>query len=154
LAEGFRARLWCDSLSVDVSRADFWMVMFLAVALKLPLIGLFMAIWYAAKLGDEAQPSHAAPVARMALCGYCGTRITVGYDATAVHQRATQIASRTGQAAFDVGTRLVREELAQPDRHVVEPTRCPGCGEPAAWVTIEPLAPAAARAIDPVGPRG
>ena len=31
--------------------------MFLAVALKLPLIGLFIAIWYAAKLGDEAQPS-------------------------------------------------------------------------------------------------
>jgi hypothetical protein len=130
------------------------MVMFLAVALKLPLIGLFIAIWYAAKLGDEAQPPYAPPVARMALCGYCGTRITVGYDAAGVNRRAKEIASRTGQAAFDVETRLVREELAQPERHVVEPTRCPGCGEPAAWVTIEPLTPAAARAIDPVGPRG
>jgi hypothetical protein len=137
-----------------VSRADFWMVMFLAVALKLPLIGLFIAIWYAAKLGDEAQPPYAPPVARMALCGYCGTRITVGYDAAGVNRRAKEIASRTGQAAFDVETRLVREELAQPERHVVEPTRCPGCGEPAAWVTIEPLTAAAARAIDPVGPRG
>ncbi len=153
-AVGFRGRLWCDSLSIDVSRADFWMVMFLAVALKLPLIGLFTAIWYAAKLGDQAQPSHMAPVARMALCGYCGTRITLGYDAADVHERATAIAARTGQAAFDVETGLVREELAQADRHVVEPTRCPGCGEPAAWVTIEPLAAAAARAIDPVGPRG
>ena len=38
------------------------MVMFLAVALKLPLIGLFIAIWYAAKLGDEAQPPYAPPV--------------------------------------------------------------------------------------------
>ena len=45
------------------------------------------------------------PVARMALCGYCGTRITVGY-AAGVHQQATQIASRTGQATFDVETRL------------------------------------------------
>ena len=137
-----------------MSRADFWMVMFLAVALKLPLIGLFMAIWYAAKLGDEARPSPAAPTARMELCGYCGTRITVGYDAADVHQRATAIASRTGEAAFDIETRLVRDELAQPGRHVVEPTRCPGCGEPGAWVTIEPLTPAAARAIQPVGPRG
>jgi hypothetical protein len=90
----------------------------------------------------------------MALCGYCGTRITVGYDAAGVNRRAKEIAARTGQAAFDVETRLVREELAQPERHVVEPTRCPGCGEPAAWVTIEPLTAAAARAIDPVGPRG
>ena len=78
----------------------------------------------------------------------------LGYDAAGVHQRAAQIAKRTGQATFDVETRLVREELAQPDRHVVAPTRCPGCGEPAAWVTIEPLTAAAARAIDPVGPRG
>jgi hypothetical protein len=126
------------------------MVMFLAVALKLPLIGLFTAIWYAAKLGDEAQLTHAAPVARMALCGYCGTRITLGYDAAAVHQRATEISSRTGQAAFDIETRLVREELAQPGHHVVEPARCSGCGEPSAWVTIDPLEPAAARALAPV----
>lgn len=126
------------------------MVMFLAVALKLPLIGLFTAIWYAAKLGDEAHEVRRPPVARMALCAYCGTRITVGYDAADVHQRATVIAARTGHAAFDIETRLVREQLSQPHHHVVEPTRCPGCGEAAAWVTIEPLAAAAARAIDPV----
>ena len=132
--------------------ADFWMVMFLAVALKLPLIGLFAAIWYAAKLGDRAQAAHAAPESRMALCGYCGLRITLGYDASTVHQRAAGIAARTGQAAFDVETRLVREELAMPDRYVVEPSRCPGCGEAAAWVAIEPLPEGAARALEPVRP--
>ena len=75
------------------------MVMFLAVALKLPLIGLFMAIWYAAKLGDEAQPSHAAPVARMALCGYCGTRIMVGYDAAGHAIKRIRPCRAVGKAA-------------------------------------------------------
>jgi hypothetical protein len=135
-----------------VSRADFWMVMILAVALKLPLIGLFTAIWYAAKLGDQAHEVHVAPVSRMALCSYCGSRITVGYDASMVHQRAAGIAARTGQAAFDVETRLVREELALPDRYVVEPTRCPGCGEQSVWVPIEPLPDAHAEALTAVRP--
>jgi len=95
--------------------------MFLAVGLKLPLIGLFYVIWKAAKLGDQAHAERgSAPVSRMALCGYCGTRITIGYDAGRVHQRAAGIAARTGQAAFDVETRLVREELALPDRYPVE----------------------------------
>ena len=40
-----------------MNHADFWVVMFLAVGLKLPLIGLFYVIWKAAKLGDQA---HAA----------------------------------------------------------------------------------------------
>jgi hypothetical protein len=135
-----------------VSHADFWVVMFLAVGLKLPLIGLFLAIWYAAKLGDQANAAHVAPVSRMALCGYCGTRITVGYDATQVHQRAAGIAARTGQAAFDVETRLVREELAMPDRYPVEPTRCPGCGEQTVWAPIEPLPDIAASALEPARP--
>jgi hypothetical protein len=128
------------------------MVMFLAVALKLPLIGLFTAIWYAAKLGDQAHEVHATPISRMALCGYCGSRITIGYDATVVHERAAGIAARTGQAAFDVETRLVREELSLPDRYVVEPTRCPGCGELTVWVPIEPLAEGPAQALQPVRP--
>jgi hypothetical protein len=100
--------------------------MFLAVGLKLPLIGLFYVIWKAAKLGDQAHAAQGStPVSRMALCGYCGSRITIGYDASRVHQRAAGIAARTGQAAFDVETRLVREELALPDRYPVEPTRAP-----------------------------
>ena len=132
---------------------DFWMVMFLAVALKLPLIGLFAAIWYAAKLGDQAQAANQLPpVSRMSLCGYCGTRITVGYDASTVHERAAGIAARTGQAPFDVETRLVREELGMPDRYVVEPSRCPACGEEAAWVAIEPLSEGAADALEAVRP--
>jgi hypothetical protein len=128
------------------------MVMFLAVALKLPLIGLFTAIWYAAKLGDQAHEVHATPISRMALCGYCGSRITIGYDATVVHQRAAGIAARTGQAAFDVETRLVREELALPDRYPVEPTRCPGCGEHTVWAPIEALPDGAALALEPLRP--
>jgi hypothetical protein len=136
-----------------VGHADFWVVMFLAVALKLPLIGLFTAIWYAARLGDQAHAGRIGlPVSRMALCSFCGARITVGYDAAQVHQRATGIAARTGQAAFDVETRLVREELSLPDRYAVEPTRCPACGEHTVWVSIEPLDEDTARAFDPVRP--
>jgi hypothetical protein len=128
------------------------MVMFLAVALKLPLVGLFAAIWYAAKLGDQAHQIHAAPVSHMALCGFCGARITVGYDAGIVHERAIGIAARTGQAAFDVETRLVREELSLPDRYAVEPTRCPGCGEHTVWVPIEPLDDESTAALQAVRP--
>jgi hypothetical protein len=135
-----------------VNRADFWTLMFLAVGLKLPLVGLLAAIWYAAKLGDQAHAAHEPPTARMALCAYCGTRITVGYDAAYVHQRATGISARTGEATFDVETRLVREELRLPDRYVVEPSRCPGCGEAAVWTPIEPLAEPAAQALEPVRP--
>jgi hypothetical protein len=135
-----------------VHGADFWMVMFLAVALKLPLIGLFAAIWYAARLGDKAHELHVPPVSHMALCGYCGARITVGYDASVVHERAIGIAARTGQAAFDIETRLVREELALPDRYAVEPTRCPGCGEQTVWVSIDPLDDESAAALQPVRP--
>lgn len=126
--------------------------MFLAVALKLPLVGLFAAIWYAAKLGDQAHQIHAAPVSHMALCGFCGARITVGYDAGIVHERAIGIAARTGQAAFDVETRLVREELSLPDRYAVEPTRCPGCGEHTVWVPIEPLDDESTAALQAVRP--
>jgi len=137
-----------------VGHADFWVVIFLAVVLKLPLIGLFSAIWYAAKLGDEAnaQREHGPPVSRMSLCGYCGARITVGYDAAQVHKKAVGIAARTGQAAFDVETRLVREELALPDHYAIEPTRCPGCGEHTVWAPIEPLDEDTGRTLDPVRP--
>ncbi|HVI17639.1 MAG: hypothetical protein ACJ738_11310 [Gaiellales bacterium] len=136
-----------------MNHADFWVVMFLAVGLKLPLIGLFYVIWKAAKLGDQAHAAQgSAPVSRMALCGYCGARITIGYDAGRVHQRAAGIAARTGQAAFDVETRLVREELALPDRYPVEPTRCPGCGEHTVWAPIEALPDSAAIALEPLRP--
>jgi hypothetical protein len=75
----------------------------------------------------------------MALCGYCGHRIAIGYDAAEVHREATLIASSTGEAPFDVETRLIRRELAEPDHFPVEPTRCPGCGESAAWAPIDVL---------------
>jgi hypothetical protein len=133
-----------------VSRADFWMVMFLAVALKLPLIGLFMAIWYAAA-GRQAQPSHAAGRQDGALWllwdadhGRVRGRRPPAGDADRVTHRAGHIRRRDATG---------REELAQRI-DTSSSRRAPGCGEPAAWVTIEPLAPAAARAIDPVGPRG
>jgi hypothetical protein len=136
-----------------VGHADFWVVMFLAVALKLPLIGLFTAIWYASRLADKANSDPpGAPISRMSLCGFCGARITIGYDAVLVHQRAATIAARTGQAAFDVETRLVREELAMPDRYAIEPTRCPACGEQTVWAPIEPLDDDTARAFDSVRP--
>jgi len=131
-----------------LSHAEFWTVIILAVVLKLPLVLVLWAIWYGAKLADRADVPPPVHEQRMALCGYCGHRIAIGYDAAEVHREATLIASSTGEAPFDVETRLIRAELAQPDSFPVEPTRCPGCGEAGVWAPIETLDPIAMRAID------
>ena len=124
---------------------EVWVVIFLALILKLPLFGVLAAIWIAFRKFDEDRPASAPPAARMSLCAYCGTRIALGYDATAMHERATAIARTTGQAAFDIETRLVREAFAQPDHYPEEPRYCPGCGEEAVWTPIEPIDLGAAR---------
>ncbi|HET7171165.1 MAG TPA: hypothetical protein VFI18_05990 [Gaiellales bacterium] len=124
---------------------EVWVVIFLALVLKLPLFGVLAAIWIGFRKFDSDRPAAAPPAARMSLCAYCGTRIALGYDAGALHERATAIASRTGQAAFDIETRLVREAFAQPDHYPEEPRFCPGCGEEAVWTPIEPIDLGAAR---------
>ena len=73
---------------------------------------------------------------------------SVGYDAVDVHRQAGAIAASTGEASFDVETRLIRNELGRPDCFPVEPTRCPGCGETAMWAPIEPLDERTARALE------
>ena len=122
-----------------LSHAEFWTVILLAVVLKLPLALVLWAIWYGAKLADRAETPPPVHEQRMALCGYCGHRIAIGYDAAEMHREATLIAASTGEAPFDVETRLIRRELAEPDHFPVEPTRCPGCGESAAWAPIDVL---------------
>jgi hypothetical protein len=119
--------------------ADVWVVIFLALVLKLPLFGVLAAIWIGFRKFDGARPAVFPPASRMALCAYCGTRITVGYDAAAIHARAETIARGTRQAAFDVETRLVREAITQPGHYAEEPRLCPGCGEEAVWTPIEPI---------------
>ena len=121
-----------------LSHAEFWTVILLAVVLKLPLALVLWAIWYGAKLADRAETPPPVHEQRMALCGYCGHRIAIGYDAAEMHREATLIAASTGEAPFDVETRLIRRELAEPDHFPVEPTRCPGCGESAAWAAQNP----------------
>ena len=64
------------------------MVIFLAVVLKLPLAGFLWAIWKAARLADRAEPPPPVRITRLALCGYCGHRIAVGYDAGDMHRQA------------------------------------------------------------------
>ena len=89
--------------------------MFLAVGLKLPLIGLFYVIWKAAKLGDQAHAAQGStPVSRMALCGYCGHSHRRRLRRGRMHRQATMISGSTGEAPFDIETRLIREELALP----------------------------------------
>ena len=124
----------------------------LAVVLKLPLALVLWAIWYGAKLADRAETPPPVHERRMALCGYCGHRIAVGYDAAEMHREATLIAASTGEAPFDVETRLIRRELAEPDHFPVEPTRCPGCGESAAWVAIDTLDDETSAALASVRP--
>jgi len=127
-------------------------VILLAVVLKLPLALVLWAIWYGAKLADRAETPPPVHEQRMALCGYCGHRIAVGYDAAEMHREATLIAASTGEAPFDVETRLIRRELAEPDHFPVEPTRCPGCGESAAWVAIDTLDDETSAALASVRP--
>jgi hypothetical protein len=135
-----------------LSHAEFWTVILLAVVLKLPLALVLWAIWYGAKLADRAEPPPPVHERRMALCGYCGHRIAVGYDAAEVHREATLISASTGEAPFDIETRLIRRELAEPDHFPVEPTRCPGCGESAAWVAIDALDDQTSAALASVRP--
>jgi hypothetical protein len=135
-----------------LSHAEFWTVILLAVVLKLPLALVLWAIWYGAKLADRAETPPPVHERRMALCGYCGHRIALGYDAAEMHREATLIAASTGEAPFDVETRLIRRELAEPDHFPVEPTRCPGCGESAAWVAIDTLDDETSAALASVRP--
>jgi hypothetical protein len=117
---------------------DVWVVIFLALVLKLPLLLLLWAIWKGFRLHDE-QPTADPLISRMALCGYCGARITVGYDAALLHGQAAQIAQRTGEAAFDVETRLIRAAVTQPRHYPAEPEFCPDCGERTTWAPIEAI---------------
>lgn len=118
---------------------DVWALVFLGLMLKLPLIGIAVALWLAFRRYDEARPEQTPLQSRMALCAYCGTRITVGYDADVLHEQAHRIGSRTGEAVFEVESRLVREALRQSHHYASEPRYCPGCGDEAAWTPIEPI---------------
>lgn len=119
--------------------ADAWMVVFLAVILKLPLLVLVLVLWRAFRQRDRDVEPASLLVSRILLCGYCGGRITVGYDAAALHEQASVVSCVTGEAAFDVESRLIGEVLRQDHHHVVEPARCQDCGEPAMWLPIEPI---------------
>jgi len=116
---------------------DLWAVLFLAVVLKLPLLAIVFTLWRAFRIRDRETVVTNALVSRIALCAYCGSRIMLGYDAVGLHEQATAIARTTGEAAFDVESRLIRDVLRQERHHVVEPTRCPDCGERAVWLPIE-----------------
>jgi hypothetical protein len=118
---------------------DVWALVFLALVLKVPLLILVWVLWRAFRAQEREHPGGPPAVARMALCAYCGSRITVGYDAALVHGQATRIAGRTGEATFDVETRLIRATVMQPRHYAIEPDHCPDCGEPTVWVPIEPI---------------
>ena len=118
---------------------DVWALIFLALVLKLPLLMLAWVLWRAFRAQERARPAVEPTVARMALCAYCGSRITAGYDAALVHGQAERIAGRTGEATFDVETRLIRATVMQPHHFATEPEQCPDCGEATVWVPIEPI---------------
>lgn len=124
---------------LSLAGGDVWAVVFLALILKLPLAGILVALWMAFRRADGAQPPPMPLEARILLCAYCGTRVTVGYDAGRLHAEAERVARRSGQAAFDVETRLVREAIAQPGHYSEAPRVCPGCGDEAVWAPIEPV---------------
>ncbi len=118
---------------------DVFTVVFLALILKLPLFVLVWVLWRAFRSADAERPPGDPLISRIALCGYCGARITVGYDAALLHGQATHIADRTGEATFDVETRLIRAAVTQPHHFAGEPEHCPDCGERTVWAPIEPI---------------
>lgn len=118
---------------------DVWALVFLGLVLKVPLIALIYVLWRAWRAQDETRHTTAPLISRMALCGYCGSRITVGYDAEVLHGQAQRISDRTGEAAFDVESRLIRAAVTQPHHHPVEPEFCIDCGERTVWLPIEPI---------------
>ena len=122
-----------------MSSADFWTFVFLGLVLKLPLLALFAALWYAVRLQDREPRAVGAVPRHMALCAYCGTCITIGYDSAAVHDEAERIARATGEATFDVESRLVHAEFDDEDRYARPPAFCPSCGEQGAWARIGPI---------------
>src|SRR4051794_35488363 len=122
---------------------DVWALVFLALMLKIPLIGLGVALWFAIKRHDEIKPEVVPLRSQMALCGYCGTRITVGYDANLLHEQAHRIGTRTGEAVFDVESRLRRAAPRPPHHHATPPRSCPRCGGEGGSAAIEPLSPSA-----------
>ena len=128
-----------EAMVLAMFSGDVWALVFLALMLKIPLIGLAVALWFAIKRHDEIKPEVVPLRSQMALCGYCGARITVGYDANLLHEQAHRIGTRTGEAVFDVESRLVRESLRQPNHYASEPRFCPGCGDEAVWTPIEPI---------------
>lgn len=123
----------------DVNWGDIWVVVFLALVLKLPLAGLLVALWMAFRKHDALRPAVDVATLRMALCAYCGARISVGYDARAIHVEADRIAAHTGEPAFDIESRLVQGALARPYHYAEEPRFCPDCGEEAVWTPIEAI---------------
>jgi hypothetical protein len=118
---------------------DVWAVIFLALILKVPLMFLLWALWKGFSLQDTGPPPSDPTISRIALCGYCGSRITVGYDAAILHGQAERIAGRTGEATFDVETRLIRAAVTQPRHFPMEPEHCPDCGERTTWAPIQPI---------------
>jgi hypothetical protein len=122
-----------------VSSADFWTLVILGLVLKVPLLALFGALWYAVRIHDSGPREVGAGPEHLALCAYCGTCITIGYDSAAIHDRAERISARTGEATFDVEARLVRGEIGGPNHFAVPPAFCPSCGEEGAWARIQPI---------------
>ena len=96
------------------------MVIFLAVVLKLPLLLVLWAIWYGGQAGRQGGDRR-LPCAsqRMALCGYCGHRIAVGYDAAEMHREAPRSPRRTGRGA------VRRRDAADPRASWRSPTASP-----------------------------
>jgi DNA-directed RNA polymerase subunit RPC12/RpoP len=138
-AAGTGGRQIATLVTVPSFSGDVWTVVFLAVVLKLPLLVLVFALWRAFRIRDREVAQADALVSRIALCAYCGSRITVGYDAVALHEQAVAIARGTGEATFDVESRLIQGTLREHHHYVVEPVRCPDCGEQAVWTPIEAI---------------
>jgi hypothetical protein len=122
-----------------VHSPDFWTFVILGLLLKVPILAVLGAIWLAARAQDDRHRPRPVAHASMALCAYCGTHVTIGYDAAAVGETARRIATTTGEATFDVEARLVREHTSGPHRYPALPDSCPDCGERAAWAPIAPL---------------
>ena len=118
---------------------QFWVIFILGVVLKVPIFILGWVLWRAFRVRDQQNPPSDPVISRMALCAYCGSRITIGYDAELLHRQAVLVSESTGEGTFDIESRLIRAAVGQPRHYPDEPDFCPDCGEQTTWAPIEPI---------------
>ena len=117
------------------------MVIFLALVLKLPLIGIFAALWVAFQakfdedrpaVGPSGRPDGPVRLLRHAHHRSATTRTCCTSGRTAIGAARARRCSTSSRGSCASRSR-------SPTTTPSEPRYCPGCGDEAVWTPIEPI---------------